>query len=218
MISYKVRMREYERLKGRLKRAIQSILGTYRLEVSLEQLVEAGPRFLDAPPLSCAEILSILSAKLEKPFITPVHLTELYGLHDGTVNYEALQDYAIFCQAFGPEWGMGGSDLTEREDLLMKIHHAIISVPNRGKVQDVLATLGNSPPSYTDFLNAIKSSPSTTAGGPSGLNYDMMKAWPEEVSRLSFELLEDVGGKACPGLVEISVPSAHSEGSTRPNS
>ena len=37
MISYKVRMREYERLKGRLKRAIQSILGTYRPSVSLEQ-------------------------------------------------------------------------------------------------------------------------------------------------------------------------------------
>ena len=103
----------------------------------------------------------------------PVHLTELNGLHDGTVDFEALQDYDVFRKAFGPEWGIGGSDLTKREELLMKIHHVIISVPNRGEVQDALATHGYSPPSYTDFLNAIKSSPSMTAGGPSDLTYGM---------------------------------------------
>ena len=53
MISYKVRMREYERLKGRLKWAIRSILGTYRPAVSLEQLVEADLRFLNATPPIC---------------------------------------------------------------------------------------------------------------------------------------------------------------------
>ena len=37
MILYMVRMREYERLKERLKPAMQSILGTYRPAVSLEQ-------------------------------------------------------------------------------------------------------------------------------------------------------------------------------------
>ena len=80
-----------------------------------------------------------------KPLITPAHLTELNGLHDGTVDYEALQDYAVFRQAFGPECGIGGSDLTKRKDLLMTIHHAIISVPNRGKVQDALATPCDTP-------------------------------------------------------------------------
>ena len=59
-----------------------------------------------------------------------VHLTELQGLHDGTVDYDALQDYVVFRQAFGPEWGVGKFDLTKREDVLIKIHHAIISVPN----------------------------------------------------------------------------------------
>ena len=143
MISYKVRMREYERLKGRLKRAILYILSTYRPAVRLERLVEANPRFLDAPLPLCAEILAILSSKWEKPFITPVHLTELNIIHDGTVDYEALRDYAIFRQAFGPEWGIGGSDLTKREDLMMKIHHMIIRLLNRGKVQNALATLGD---------------------------------------------------------------------------
>ena len=71
----------------------------------------------------------------------------------------------------------------------MKIYHAIISVPNRSKVQDALATLGDCPPSYQDFLDAIKSSPGTTASGSSGLTYAMMKAWPEEVSRLAYDLL-----------------------------
>ena len=46
MVSYKVRMREYKRLKLKLKRAIQYILGTYRPAVSLEHLVEADPKFL----------------------------------------------------------------------------------------------------------------------------------------------------------------------------
>ena len=98
------------------------------------------------------------------------------ALHDGAVDYEALQNYAIFRQAFGPEWGIGGFDLTERDDLLMKMHHAINSASNRGKVQDALASLGDCPPSYTHFLNVIKSSTSTKAGGPSGLTYGMMKA------------------------------------------
>ena len=124
----------------------------------------------------------------------PLHLAELQGLHDGTVDYEALQDYAVFRQSFGPEWGIGGSDLTKREHLLMKIHHAIVSVPNTGKVQDALASLGECPPPYPDFLNAIKSSPSTTAGGPSGLTYGMMKAWPEVVSRLAYDLLVKMWG------------------------
>ena len=63
----------------------------------------------------------------------------------------------------------------------MKIYHAIISVPNRSKVQDALATLGDCPPSYQDFLDAIKSSPGTTASGSSGLTYAMMKAWPRSL-------------------------------------
>ena len=76
----------------------------------------------------------------------------------------------------------------------MKIYHAIIRVPNRSKVQDALATLGDCPPSYQDFLDAIKSSPGTTASGSSGLTYAMMKAWPEEVSRLAYDLLAKMWG------------------------
>ena len=89
-----------------------SLRTRYRPAVSLEQLIEADPRFLSSPPPTCAEILTILSSKLGKLFITPEHLTELHGLHDGTVDYEALQDYAVFRQSFGPEWGIGGSDLS----------------------------------------------------------------------------------------------------------
>ena len=76
----------------------------------------------------------------------------------------------------------------------MKIHYAIISVPSRSKVQNALATLGDCPPSCQDFLNAIKSSPGTTASGPSGLTYGMMKAWPEEVSCLAYDLLVKMWG------------------------
>ena len=77
---------------------------------------------------------------------------------------------------------------------MMKIHHAIISVPNRGKVQNALASLGDCPPSYAEFLSAIKSFPRTTAGGPSGLTHGMIKAWPVEVSRLSYDLLVKMWG------------------------
>ena len=58
--------------------------------------------------------------------ITQAHLTERQGLHDGAVDYEAHQDYAVFRQSFGPEWGIGGSDVSEQEDLLMKIHSVIV--------------------------------------------------------------------------------------------
>ena len=50
MISYKVRMREHERLKGRQRRTIQSILGKYRPAINLEQLVETDLTFLNVPP------------------------------------------------------------------------------------------------------------------------------------------------------------------------
>ena len=87
------------------------------------------------------------------------------------------------------------SDLTKQEDLLMKIHRAIISVPIRRKVYDALESLGEYPPYYQDFLNAInKSSPSSTAGGPSGLTYGMIKALPEEVSHLAYDLLVKMWG------------------------
>ena len=76
----------------------------------------------------------------------------------------------------------------------MKTNHAIVSVPNNGKVQDALALLRDRPPSYQDSFNAIKSSPSTTAGGPSGLTYGVMKARLEEVSRLAYDHLVKMWG------------------------
>ena len=50
MISYRIRMREYERLRGKLKRAIRSILGTYQPRISLEEMVLGNPEAIDLPP------------------------------------------------------------------------------------------------------------------------------------------------------------------------
>ena len=41
--------------------------------------------------------------------------------------------------------------MAKGEELLLKIHHAIVSVPNRGKVHDALQSLGATPPLLLGF-------------------------------------------------------------------
>ena len=108
-----------------------SLRTRYRPAVSLEQLIEADPRFLNSPPPTCAEILTILSSKLGKLCITPAHLTELHAFTTvrWTMKRSRTMRSSVSRSALSGVLG-GRTYLTKREDLLMKIHHAIISVPS----------------------------------------------------------------------------------------
>jgi len=175
MISYRIRMREYERLRGKLKRAIRSILGTYQPRISLEEMVLGNPEAIDLPPPSVAEIQAILTSITKQPFLTPDHFRDRTGLHDGTLRWEDVQDYKAFREHYR-DWGIPMADNSPDEEVLFKIHQAIINVPNRPKVQEELRMLSSNPPSFQAFSEAIRSKSCGTAGGPSGLTYSMMKA------------------------------------------
>ena len=88
-------------------------------------------------------------------------------------------------------WKLSEGTQARQDEILLKIHHALTSVPNRPKVVEALedTLLGAPPPSFEEYLRAIGSLPSKSAGGPIGLTYALMKHWTEDIHRLMYDLL-----------------------------
>ena len=102
---------------------------------------------------------------------------------------EDIQDYARFRQVFG-NWKLPGDTLVRQDEVLLHMHHALVDVPNRSKVVSELedALLGKTP-SFEEYLQAVRSRSSKSAGGITGLTYALMKHWPEDIHKLMYDLL-----------------------------
>ena len=193
-MSLAARFQEINRLQGRLRRAIQAITGEYIPSRSMEELAADDPRFVDMDPPTCAELLELLQTQVSAPFETPPELRDRHGLHDGTITFEDIvSDYPLFRKTFSSaDWNIPTDTLVPEDEILFKIHHAISHVPNRGKVTADLNPLVSVPPSYDDFKGEIHKMSKDTAGGMSGLTYSMMKAWPEELTRMVYDHLSSL--------------------------
>ena len=100
------------------------------------------------------------------------------GIHDGTLRWADIQEYARFRQVFG-NWKLPGYTLVRQDEILLRIHHALVDVPNRSKVMTALDdTLLGSAPTFEE-----------SARGITGLTYALMKHWPEDIPKLMYDLL-----------------------------
>ena len=115
------------------------------------------------------------------PHTTPEEWREITGIHDGSVKWADIQDYLTFRQVFS-RWKLLIGSLVRQDEILLKIHHALTAVPNRPKVLDASEdTLLGAPPTFEEYLRAIGSRSSQSAGGPTGHTYALMKHWTEGI-------------------------------------
>ena len=121
--------------------SIQSIKGTVNkragVSLSLEVLAEQEAWAADQPLPTCSEIQVAINKVMSSPHATPEEWRQVQGIHDRTLRWEDTQDYARFRQVFG-NWNLPGDTLTRHDEILLRIHHALVDVPNRGKVVTAL--------------------------------------------------------------------------------
>ena len=93
-ISYAVRLREYMRSIGKLKKAIKSITETYVESISLEEIVARETWAENQPPPEKAELQRIVTDIMEQPHRMPEEQKEQPGIHDGAVQWADVPDAA----------------------------------------------------------------------------------------------------------------------------
>ena len=69
------------------------------------------------------------------------------------------------------------------------IWEAITDVPKIAAERAQLHEVYTQPPTYDDYLTAIKSHKKDTAPGMSGLSYRHLKALPEDLHKLTYQML-----------------------------
>ena len=175
LMSHATKIREFNRSIGKLMLSIQSIQGTVNrragVSLSLEVLAEQEAWAADQTLPTCAEIQEAINPVMSSPHATPEEWRAVNGIHDGTLRWEDIQDYARFRQVFG-NWKLPGDTLVRQDEILLCIHHALVDVPNRNKVVAALEdTLLGPSPSFDKYLLAVRSRSSKSAGVLTGLTY-----------------------------------------------
>jgi hypothetical protein len=128
-ISYAVRLREYMRSIGKLKKAIKSITGTYVDSISLEEIVARETWAESQAPPEKAELQRLVTELLEQPHRMPEEQSMARGIHEGSVRWNDILDYGAFRQLY-KDWKLPPSQLVEQDGILMQIHHALTMVKN----------------------------------------------------------------------------------------
>ena len=185
IMSHTIQIREFNRASGKLMFSIQAIQGTVNrragTSLSLEVLAEQEAWVADQPIPLTEEIQEAINKTMATPHTTPEEWRKITGIHDASVKWADIQNYITFRQVFS-RWKLPGGTLVRLDEILPKIQHALMAVPNRPKVLEALEdTLLGAPPSFEEYLRAIGSRSSKSAGGLIGLPYALMKHWPEKI-------------------------------------
>ena len=159
LMSHANQLREFNRSVGKLQIYVHAIQGTANRSagrsLSLEVLGEQEAWAADQPMPTAEEILEAVNKAMATPHTTPGERREITGINDGSVKWEDIQDYLTFRQVFS-RWKLPGGTLVWQGEILLKIHHALMAVPNRSKVVEALEdTLLGAPPSFEEYLRAI---------------------------------------------------------------
>jgi len=90
-----------------------------------------------------------------------------------------VRDIDLFLESFKD------SNIPER--LLRIVHQALQPKPNAKAVHDELLRDLDCPPSLEEFKHGIRAAKTNSAPGPSGLSYNMAKAWPDTMVEYIYE-------------------------------
>ena len=116
--------------------------------ISLEEIVARVNWAANQPLPEKAELQQMVLDILENPHDMPPEQKALSGIHRGDVGYEGIQEYLPFREMYEP-WNLPKDRLVPQDEIQLKLHHALITVPKRDKVTEELENgLMTSPPSF----------------------------------------------------------------------
>ena len=185
-ISHAVWKREQKREERKLGEVIASMLGKRHQNFCIEAL--------DLPPiiLKSGEKAPMTSAETHQ-YVTQYICDQYQLVHEmegtpdivhGGLNWDGVQNFDQFRQAY-PDLDIPGIPLEQ-------FWKALVTVPKRETVSKELKQVFEHPPTFEDFSAAIASRDGRTAGGVSELSYNMVKEWPEELTRVVYGLLVEM--------------------------
>ena len=82
-----------------------------------------------------------------------------------------------------------GIPASDQSSVLWRLWDALCNVPGRAAVADDLQSPDSLTPSLEDFLSCLRDKSANTAGGPTGLDYRTLQAWPAPMKHKAYEIL-----------------------------
>ena len=173
--SEKVRDIEKERKEGRVRKLINLVFGSKKKNNTFDHVIKDGEVITDEREV----------AEVTKDFFANVWFKALP--EDGTHISNKLEDFSIFELPF-TEFQQQFKAAKIPENILRTLHEAIQQRPSAEKLKAMEEALIKEP-TYIEFINPLKKPKENSAPGRSGLSYNMIKLWPEELKQAVFEIL-----------------------------
>ena len=105
--------------------------------------------------------------------------------HLDPLSWDNIQSWTSFRSSFS-HLGIPASD---QSSVLWRLWDALCNVPGRAAVADDLHSPDSLTPSLEDFLSCLRDKSANTAGGPTGLDYRTLQAWPAPMKHKAYEIL-----------------------------
>jgi hypothetical protein len=162
--------------KKQYARIIKLLTGKFPSQLDPHDLPGPDGEHL-ADPIEC---LQAASAKFKRHYSRP---PDKQGpLHNNDADWTAAtQSRAVFCAHI--------AHLMIPYHLTNLIWEAITDVPNIQAGCNRLQEVFTQPPTYDDYLNAIKSHKKDTAPGMTGFSYRHLKTLPEDLHKTTYQML-----------------------------
>ena len=167
-----IKQREEARSKGRTRSFLRSVLGESNTGVCLDHLYVDEDTLLNNGP----EIFKELTEHYEEHYSTPMR-------HQGPIHTDSewmsiYTDKQKFIQT---------TNHHNIPDSLREIIWEAMHPPNVAGAKKELETLLDTPPSWEQYVEAVKLKRRDTAGGLTGATYTQMSFWPESVHRAVYQ-------------------------------
>jgi len=170
-ISAAVRLREFHRKLGKLKRVIRSLLGDDIPRFSLDTLVVPGFEFMSPSP---EELYNSLRDHFSQ-WYTPTYSDIPDELWSRLHEWPTLRRHCLRTH---------GSAYSEKA--LRALFWGLQRPQRAAAVAQSIGDLFQCPPTLEEFTREIRTPRPLTTGGMSGLTYQMMRLWPPEVVRAAY--------------------------------
>jgi hypothetical protein len=171
----KVREIERDREEGRVKQLINLVFGAKKKGGALDYIIQDGLQITDEREVASAT----------KDFFENTWFRALPD--DGTHISNDLADWTILMTDYD-DFKSHFPNANIPDDIMRILYNAIQQRPSEEKQLALAASL-NKEPTQHEFEKALRRPNGNSAAGKSGLSYNMMKIWPDDLKSDFFQLL-----------------------------
>ena len=182
-ISHAAWTREQKLQERKPWEVINSMMGNSHKNFAIEQLA-LPPIILasgEKAPMSAEQVHRGVTDHIRDSYKLVLGLLGQPDLVNGGAGWDIAQSKEDFQRLYGDLRAKGAP-----------VWQALTSAPRSHLVHNDLSRIFETPPTLAEFQKAIKDRNGHTSGGVSELSYNMVKEWPEDLTRIVYELLVEM--------------------------